>query len=80
MFFKAAEIVLRRRDEIAEILARETGSTVPVSTAQQDCVAAALEQAAKTQSGIDRVTETIAALTILVERVKAGGVPGAKSQ
>jgi acyl-CoA reductase-like NAD-dependent aldehyde dehydrogenase len=46
LFFKAAEIVLRRRDEIAEILARETGSTVPVSAAQQDYVAAALEQAA----------------------------------
>src|SRR6201997_5121737 len=46
LFFKAAEIVLRRRDEIAEILARETGSTVPVAAAQQDYVAAALEQAA----------------------------------
>jgi acyl-CoA reductase-like NAD-dependent aldehyde dehydrogenase len=46
LFLKAAEIVLRRRDEIAEILARETGSTVPASTAQQDYVAAALEQAA----------------------------------
>jgi acyl-CoA reductase-like NAD-dependent aldehyde dehydrogenase len=46
LFFKAAEIVLRRRDEIAEILARETGSTVSVSTAQQDYVAAALKQAA----------------------------------
>jgi acyl-CoA reductase-like NAD-dependent aldehyde dehydrogenase len=46
LFFTAAEIVLRHRDEIAEILARETGSTMPVSTAQQDYVAATLEQAA----------------------------------
>jgi acyl-CoA reductase-like NAD-dependent aldehyde dehydrogenase len=46
LFFKAAEIVRRRRDEIAEILARETGSTIPFSTFQQDLVAATLEQAA----------------------------------
>jgi acyl-CoA reductase-like NAD-dependent aldehyde dehydrogenase len=46
LFFKAAEIVRRRRDEIAEILARETGSTIPFSTFQQDLVATALEQAA----------------------------------
>ncbi|GIM93024.1 aldehyde dehydrogenase family protein [Paractinoplanes toevensis] len=46
LFFKAAEIVRRRRDEIAEILARETGSTLPFSTFQQDLVAATLEQAA----------------------------------
>lgn len=46
LFFKAAEIVRRRRTEIAEILARETGSTIPFSTFQQDLVAAALEQAA----------------------------------
>jgi acyl-CoA reductase-like NAD-dependent aldehyde dehydrogenase len=46
LFFKAAEIVRRRRDEIAEILARETGSTLPFSLWQQELVATALEQAA----------------------------------
>jgi acyl-CoA reductase-like NAD-dependent aldehyde dehydrogenase len=46
LFFKAAEIVRRRRNEIAETLARETGSTIPFSTFQQDLVASTLEQAA----------------------------------
>jgi len=46
LFFKAAEVVRRRRSETAGILARETGSTIPFSTFQQDLVAAALEQAA----------------------------------
>ena len=46
LFLKAAEIVRRRRNEIAEILARETGSTIPFSMFQQDLVATALEQAA----------------------------------
>jgi len=46
LFLKAAEIVRRRRGEIAEILARETGSTIPFSMFQQDLVATALEQAA----------------------------------
>jgi acyl-CoA reductase-like NAD-dependent aldehyde dehydrogenase len=46
LFLKAAEIVRRRRSEIAEILARETGSTIPFSMFQQDLVATALEQAA----------------------------------
>lgn len=46
LFFKAAEIVRRRRGEIAGILARETGSTLPFSTFQQDLVASTLEQAA----------------------------------
>jgi acyl-CoA reductase-like NAD-dependent aldehyde dehydrogenase len=46
LFFKAAEIVRRRRAEIAGILARETGSTIPFSAFQQDLVAATLEQAA----------------------------------
>ncbi len=46
LFFKAAEIVRRRRGEIAAVLARETGSTIPFSTFQQDLVAATLEQAA----------------------------------
>jgi acyl-CoA reductase-like NAD-dependent aldehyde dehydrogenase len=46
LFFRAAEIIRRRRGEIAEILARETGSTIPFSAFQQDLVAATLEQAA----------------------------------
>src|SRR5579872_1815870 len=46
LFFKAAEIVKRRRTEIAEILARETGSTISFATFQQDLVAATVEQAA----------------------------------
>jgi acyl-CoA reductase-like NAD-dependent aldehyde dehydrogenase len=46
LFFKAAEIVRRRRGEIAGILARETGSTIPFSAFQQELVAATLEQAA----------------------------------
>ena len=46
LFLKAAEIVRRRRTEIAEVLARETGSTISFSTFQQDLVAATLEQVA----------------------------------
>src|SRR3984885_6924469 len=46
LFLKAAEIVRRRRAEIAEILARETGSTLVFSNFQQESVAAALELAA----------------------------------
>jgi acyl-CoA reductase-like NAD-dependent aldehyde dehydrogenase len=46
LFFKAAETVKRRRTEIADILARETGSTISFSTFQQDLVAATIEQAA----------------------------------
>jgi acyl-CoA reductase-like NAD-dependent aldehyde dehydrogenase len=46
LFFKAAEIVKRRRTEIARILALETGSTISFATFQQDLVAATLEQAA----------------------------------
>ncbi len=46
LFFKAAEIVKRRRVEIADILARETGSTVLFATFQQDLVIESLEQAA----------------------------------
>src|ERR1700737_1788367 len=45
LFFKAAEIVRRRAPEVAGILARETGSTIPFSAFQQDLVASALEQA-----------------------------------
>src|SRR5580692_5410449 len=46
LFFKAAEIVKRRRAEIAQILAVETGSTISFATFQQDLVAATIEQAA----------------------------------
>jgi acyl-CoA reductase-like NAD-dependent aldehyde dehydrogenase len=46
LVYRAAEIVRRRSKEIAEILARETGSTIPFSTFQQEGVAATLEQAA----------------------------------
>ncbi len=46
LFFKAAEIVKRRRVEIAELLAQETGSTISFATFQQELVAATLEQAA----------------------------------
>jgi acyl-CoA reductase-like NAD-dependent aldehyde dehydrogenase len=46
LFLKAAEIVKRRRAEIAEILARETGSTISFATFQQDLVAATLQQVA----------------------------------
>src|SRR5260221_3986613 len=46
LFLKAAEIVRRRRDEIAQILARETGSTISFSTFQMDLVAATLQQVA----------------------------------
>src|SRR6202521_397226 len=45
-FLKAGEIVKRRRTEIAEVLARETGSTISFATFQQDLVAATLQQAA----------------------------------
>ena len=45
LFFKAAEIVKRRRAEIARILAQETGSTISFATFQQDLVAATIEQA-----------------------------------
>src|SRR5258706_13925255 len=46
LFFKAAEIVKRRRTELADILAIETGSTISFATFQQDLVAATIEQAA----------------------------------
>jgi acyl-CoA reductase-like NAD-dependent aldehyde dehydrogenase len=46
LFFSAAEIVKRRRVEIAKILAEETGSTISFATFQQDLVAATIEQAA----------------------------------
>jgi acyl-CoA reductase-like NAD-dependent aldehyde dehydrogenase len=46
LFLKASEIVRRRRNEIAEILALETGSTISFSTFQMDLVAATLQQVA----------------------------------
>jgi acyl-CoA reductase-like NAD-dependent aldehyde dehydrogenase len=46
LFLKAAEIVRRRRSEDAEMLARETGSTISFATFQQDLVAATLQQVA----------------------------------
>ena len=46
LFFKAADIVRRRRAEITDLLARETGSTVPVAAFQQDLVIQNLEAAA----------------------------------
>jgi len=46
LFLKAAEIVKRRRSEIAETLARETGSTISFATFQQDLVSATLQQVA----------------------------------
>jgi acyl-CoA reductase-like NAD-dependent aldehyde dehydrogenase len=44
LFFNAAEIVKRRRAEIAQILALETGSTISFATFQQDLVAANRER------------------------------------
>src|SRR3984957_9880204 len=46
LFFKAAEIVKRRRPEIAELLALEAGSTISFATFQQDLGPATIEQAA----------------------------------
>jgi acyl-CoA reductase-like NAD-dependent aldehyde dehydrogenase len=46
LLMNAAAIVKRRRSEIAELSARETGSTVPYSAFQQDLVANTLEQSA----------------------------------
>src|SRR6201987_5379311 len=46
LFLKASEIVRRRRAEIAEILRRDTCSTISFSTFQMDLVAATLQQVA----------------------------------
>lgn len=46
LFLRAAEIVKRRRPEIAEILARESGCTLFFANFQQDLVIQALQQAA----------------------------------
>lgn len=43
LLFKAAAIIKRRRTEIAEILAKETGSTISFATFQQDLLAQTLE-------------------------------------
>jgi acyl-CoA reductase-like NAD-dependent aldehyde dehydrogenase len=58
LFFKAAEIVKRRRAEIAEILAVETGSTISFATFQQDLAGdtyRAFELAPKILAGIVNV-------------------------
>src|SRR5436190_22277186 len=46
LLFKAAVIIKRRRSEIAEILAKETGSTISFATFQQDLLAGTLEKGA----------------------------------
>src|SRR5450631_3335495 len=46
LLFKAAAIIKRRRSEIAEILAKETGSTISFATFQQDLLAQFLEEGA----------------------------------
>ncbi|GGA97750.1 aldehyde dehydrogenase family protein [Puia dinghuensis] len=46
LLFKAAEIIKRRRTEIAEILAKETGSTISFATFQQDLLAGTLIEGA----------------------------------
>jgi acyl-CoA reductase-like NAD-dependent aldehyde dehydrogenase len=46
LFLRAGEIVKRRRKEIADVLARETGSTISFATFQQALVAATLQEAA----------------------------------
>jgi acyl-CoA reductase-like NAD-dependent aldehyde dehydrogenase len=46
LFFKAVEIVRRRRDEVARALTLETGCTLAYAGFQQELVAATLEQAA----------------------------------
>jgi len=46
LLFKAAAIIKRRRSEIAEILAKETGSTISFATFQQDLLAGILEMGA----------------------------------
>ena len=46
LLFKAAAIIKRRRVEIAEVLAKETGSTISFATFQQDLLAGTLEMGA----------------------------------
>src|ERR1700682_4868009 len=68
LFLKASEIVKRRRSEIAEVLARETGSTISFATFQQDLVAAT---AAAIRSCNKQVTPGRDRLASLVSRVFA---------
>jgi acyl-CoA reductase-like NAD-dependent aldehyde dehydrogenase len=46
LFYAAAAIVKRRRSEIAQLLSRETGSTILFASFQQELVIQSLEQAA----------------------------------
>jgi len=46
LLFKAAAIIKRRRSEMAEMLAKETGSTISFATFQQDLLATTLEKGA----------------------------------
>jgi acyl-CoA reductase-like NAD-dependent aldehyde dehydrogenase len=46
LLIKAAVIIKRRRSEIAEVLAKETGSTISFASFQQDLLAQSLEKAA----------------------------------
>src|ERR1700748_3266642 len=46
LLFKAADIIKRRKSEIAEALAKETGSTISFATFQQDPLATTLEKGA----------------------------------
>ena len=46
LLYKAAEVIKRRTDEIADMLARETGSTIFFSRFQQGLVAKTVKQAA----------------------------------
>jgi acyl-CoA reductase-like NAD-dependent aldehyde dehydrogenase len=46
LLYKAAEVIKRRQEEIADMLARETGSTIFFSRFQQGLVAKTVEQAA----------------------------------
>ena len=47
LFLAAADVVERRRAEIAEIMARETGCTMPFAQFQQDLVRSMLQQVAQ---------------------------------
>ncbi len=79
LFFKAVEIVKRRRAEIAKILALETGSTISFATFQQDLVAATIEQAAGWMYlPRGEVLETnTAAVKLVDDRVKEAVAKGA---
>jgi acyl-CoA reductase-like NAD-dependent aldehyde dehydrogenase len=57
LFFKAAEIVKRRRAEIADILAFETGSTISFATFQQDLVMGGVRDSGWGRTGPDSLKE-----------------------